>query len=131
MRFVGHVKSGLVDPAAEPTLAKSLGSIEQWDGHHGAGPSNASRCASRAMELAKQHGIGVVALKNTNHWMRGGTCACALLCSAVPCHVCASACASTPHSTTSTTHKFMLRPFRPGRRGIWQTGGRRATPGLE
>ena len=27
----------------------------------------------RAMELADAHGIGVVALKNANHWMRGGS----------------------------------------------------------
>jgi len=27
----------------------------------------------RAIDLAKQHGIGAVALANTNHWMRGGT----------------------------------------------------------
>lgn len=26
----------------------------------------------RAMEIADQFGIGVVALKNANHWMRGG-----------------------------------------------------------
>lgn len=24
------------------------------------------------MELAKEHGIGLVALRNTTHWMRGG-----------------------------------------------------------
>ena len=27
----------------------------------------------RAIELAKTNGIGIVTLKNTNHWMRGGT----------------------------------------------------------
>ena len=27
----------------------------------------------RAVELAKQYGIGVVALGNNNHWMRGGS----------------------------------------------------------
>ena len=25
------------------------------------------------MEIAREHGIGVVALRNANHWMRGGT----------------------------------------------------------
>lgn len=28
---------------------------------------------SRAIELAGEYGIGCVAIKNTNHWMRGGT----------------------------------------------------------
>jgi 3-dehydro-L-gulonate 2-dehydrogenase len=27
---------------------------------------------ARAVELAKVHGIGLVALRNTNHWQRGG-----------------------------------------------------------
>jgi 3-dehydro-L-gulonate 2-dehydrogenase len=28
---------------------------------------------ARAIELSREHGIGCVALANTNHWMRGGT----------------------------------------------------------
>lgn len=27
----------------------------------------------RAIELASDHGIGLVALRNANHWMRGGS----------------------------------------------------------
>ena len=27
----------------------------------------------RAISIAKENGIGCVVLKNTNHWMRGGT----------------------------------------------------------
>lgn len=27
----------------------------------------------RAIELASDHGIGTVALRNANHWMRGGS----------------------------------------------------------
>ncbi|STM18251.1 2,3-diketo-l-gulonate reductase [Escherichia coli] len=27
----------------------------------------------RAIELAADHGIGLVALRNANHWMRGGS----------------------------------------------------------
>ena len=34
---------------------------------------NATTCTNRAIELAKLHGMGMVALRNTNHWMRGGT----------------------------------------------------------
>lgn len=29
---------------------------------------------NRAIELARQYGIDCVALWNTNHWMRDGTC---------------------------------------------------------
>ena len=47
--------------------------MENYDGQLGIGITNALFCAERAAELAKEHGIGCVALKNTTHWMRGGT----------------------------------------------------------
>lgn len=71
-RFVRHVKEGIVHVHAEPVLKQRAGSIEQWDGCLGPGPLNALRCTERAMELAREHGMGCVALSNTNHWMRGG-----------------------------------------------------------
>lgn len=71
--FVGHVKSGLVQPAAEPELIENNGLVERWDGHLGPGPTNATAGMARAIELALAHGIGCVALRHTNHWMRGGT----------------------------------------------------------
>jgi 3-dehydro-L-gulonate 2-dehydrogenase len=49
-----------------------MGAFEQWDGRFGPGNLNAARCMDRAIELARQNGIGCVALKETNHWMRGG-----------------------------------------------------------
>jgi 3-dehydro-L-gulonate 2-dehydrogenase len=39
----------------------------------GAGNLNAHDCMGRAIELAKEMGLGCVALRNTNHWMRGGS----------------------------------------------------------
>jgi 3-dehydro-L-gulonate 2-dehydrogenase len=71
--FVGHVRAGLVHPNAEPTLVETNGLVERWDGNLGPGPTNATACMARAIELAQQHGIGCVALRNTNHWMRGGS----------------------------------------------------------
>ncbi|MVN78642.1 3-dehydro-L-gulonate 2-dehydrogenase [Hymenobacter sp. HMF4947] len=71
--FVGHVKTGLVQPTAEPELVDATGLVERWDGHLGPGPTNATTCMARAIALAQEHGIGCVALRNTNHWMRGGT----------------------------------------------------------
>jgi 3-dehydro-L-gulonate 2-dehydrogenase len=72
-RFAESVANGSVDVNAEPTRTAGLGAIERWDGHRGVGNLNASTCMQRAIALAKQHGIGGVALANTNHWMRGGT----------------------------------------------------------
>ncbi len=72
-RFVTYVQQGFVDMTAEPELVKAVGAAENYDGHMGVGITNALFCADRAMALAKEHGIGCVTLKNTTHWMRGGT----------------------------------------------------------
>ncbi|WPU95197.1 3-dehydro-L-gulonate 2-dehydrogenase [Mucilaginibacter sabulilitoris] len=71
--FVRHVKDGLVQPTAVPVKENSFGAIEQWNGNFGPGMLNAGFCMGRAIELARDNGIGCVAIKNTNHWMRGGT----------------------------------------------------------
>lgn len=72
-RFVDYVRKGLIDPQGSPELVKAKGAVENYDGHLGIGITNALFCADRAMELAREHGIGCVALKNSTHWMRGGT----------------------------------------------------------
>ena len=50
-----------------------FGPWEQWDGQLGPGNLNATAATDRAIALAREHGLGLVALRNTNHWMRGGT----------------------------------------------------------
>jgi 3-dehydro-L-gulonate 2-dehydrogenase len=65
-------KPGL-DMDAVPTPVSAFGAIEQWDGNLGPGMLNAQFCMDRAIALANNNGIGCVAIKNTNHWMRGGT----------------------------------------------------------
>lgn len=72
-RVVSYLDKGEIDPHAQATLTASFGSIERWDGHRGFGPLNAKKAMDRACELAKENGIGLVALGNNNHWMRGGT----------------------------------------------------------
>ena len=71
--FIEYIKKGLIDVAAEAQKAGAFGTIERWDGNLGPGIINATKCKDRAIELAKTHGMGLVALRNTNHWMRGGT----------------------------------------------------------
>ncbi|WP_449540411.1 3-dehydro-L-gulonate 2-dehydrogenase [Ferdinandcohnia sp. Marseille-Q9671] len=72
-RFVDYIKRGWVDVDAEPTLVKSLGAIEIYNGNLGPGILNARSSMDRAMEIAKTYGVGIVTLQNTTHWMRGGT----------------------------------------------------------
>jgi 3-dehydro-L-gulonate 2-dehydrogenase len=71
-RFAEMIANGSVDVSAEPTKTAGLGAIERWDGNRGVGNLNARASMQRAIELARQHGMGGVALGNTNHWMRGG-----------------------------------------------------------
>ncbi len=72
-RFQAQVANGSVDPLASPSCAAAFGGMERWEGHFGPGNIAAYAAMSRAMELARAHGIGAVALARTNHWMRGGT----------------------------------------------------------
>jgi 3-dehydro-L-gulonate 2-dehydrogenase len=73
LRFAKNIREGYIIPKAVPSLVHRAGSIEQWTGNLGAGPLNATFATERAIDLAKENGIGLVALANTNHWMRGGT----------------------------------------------------------
>lgn len=72
-RLVLSIDSGIcmADLVAEKT--GGFGGFERWDGQRGIGIINALCCTDRAVELAKAHGIGCVALRNTNHWFRAGT----------------------------------------------------------
>lgn len=70
--FVQGIQEGRVNADGEPEKVAKLGAWEQWDGNSGPGPINATICTEQAMQLARQHGMGCVALRNTNHWMRGG-----------------------------------------------------------
>ena len=72
-RFVDYIKRGWVDIQAKPSLVKKLGVIEIHDGKQGTGILNAFYAADRAMAIAAEQGVGIVALRNTTHWMRGGT----------------------------------------------------------
>jgi 3-dehydro-L-gulonate 2-dehydrogenase len=72
-QFVRMIRNGTVVVDAEPELATSFGSLERWDGKSGVGNLNAYQCMDRAIALSREHGIGCVALANTNHWMRGGS----------------------------------------------------------
>jgi len=71
--FIKNMQQGGVNVNADPTLEKSLGAIEVYNGNLAPGVLNGIFSIDRAMEIAKEHGVGIVAMKNTNHWMRGGT----------------------------------------------------------
>ena len=72
-RFIQQLENGDIIPDAQPKRITSLGAIEQWDAQRSIGNLTAKKMMDRAIELAADHGIGLVALRNANHWMRGGT----------------------------------------------------------
>ena len=72
-RVIEYIDKGYIDLKAKPTKVDGMGAFERWDGNLGLGNVNAKLAMDRAVELAKEFGIGCVALANTNHWLRGGT----------------------------------------------------------
>jgi 3-dehydro-L-gulonate 2-dehydrogenase len=71
-RFIDMIRAGIVDVHARPERVAGTGGLERWDGRRGPGNLNAHHAMTRAIALSREHGIGCVALANTNHWMRGG-----------------------------------------------------------
>jgi 3-dehydro-L-gulonate 2-dehydrogenase len=72
-RLIRMIRSGVVDVHARASAVSAHGAIERWDGRRGVGALNAWDAMAAAIARARAHGIGCVALGNTNHWMRGGT----------------------------------------------------------
>ena len=72
-RFMGMIRRGVIDVHARPVCVERRGALERWDGRRGPGNLNAHDSMERATELSREHGLGCVALGNTNHWMRGGS----------------------------------------------------------
>ena len=71
-RLVSYIDKGYIDPKAKAEKVASFGAYEQWGEHLALGMVSAKIAMDRAIEIAKQYGIGLVAIRNTNHWMRGG-----------------------------------------------------------
>lgn len=72
-RVIEYIDKGYIRVNAIPEKLAGVGAAERWDGHLGMGNLNAASAMGRAMKLAEEFGIGLVAMCNTNHWMRGGT----------------------------------------------------------
>jgi 3-dehydro-L-gulonate 2-dehydrogenase len=73
LRFLEWIDRGWILPAQSPRRIASFGNLERWDGGLGPGPLNAEDCMDRAVELTEKRGVSVIALRNSNHWMRAGT----------------------------------------------------------
>ena len=72
-RLMTMIRSGVVDVRARAARVSAHGALERWDGGRGVGALNAHDAMDAAIVLSRAHGIGCVALADTNHWMRGGS----------------------------------------------------------
>lgn len=72
-RVIEYIDKGYIKLDATPVKIDGMGGLERWDGQLGLGNVNAKLAMDRAIELARDYGIGCVALSNTNHWLRGGS----------------------------------------------------------
>ncbi|WP_186756680.1 3-dehydro-L-gulonate 2-dehydrogenase [Echinicola salinicaeni] len=72
LHYLSYIKKGLIQPNAVPERIGQFGSLERWNGRLGPGNINAHLAMKKAIQLAKKSGMGVVAMQNTNHWMRAG-----------------------------------------------------------
>jgi 3-dehydro-L-gulonate 2-dehydrogenase len=72
-KFIEYVREKHIRVDEDITHVSGSGNVEQWNGNLGPGPLNALSATKTVMEIARTHGMGCVALSNTNHWMRGGS----------------------------------------------------------
>ena len=66
--YVARLKSGVCNPVAAPELAVDAGAVAVLDGKDGMGQVLTARAMQEAISRAKAHGIGAVALRNSNHF---------------------------------------------------------------
>jgi len=66
--YVARLRAGVCEPVARPELVVDAGAIGVMDGHDAMGQVLTARAMEDAIRRAKAHGIGAVALRNSNHF---------------------------------------------------------------
>src|SRR6185436_8206789 len=66
-----RIRNGVMKPVTQPEFVTDAGSIAVIDGHDGVGHVLTMLATKEAVKRAKAHGIGAVAVRNSNHF---GTC---------------------------------------------------------
>ena len=72
-KLVSYMDKGVINPTAVPEKIGGFGNFERYEGNFALGCLNATICMERACEMAKENGIGIVAIGHTNHWLRAGS----------------------------------------------------------
>jgi LDH2 family malate/lactate/ureidoglycolate dehydrogenase len=66
--YTARLKSGVAKPIATPDYVVNAGAVGVIDGHDGMGQVLTAHAARDVIRRAKAHGIGAVALRNSNHF---------------------------------------------------------------
>jgi len=69
--YLARLQSGAMKAQTQTCLIKDAKSIALLDGQHGVGQVIAQRAVEEAVSRAQAHGVGVVSVRNSNHF---GTC---------------------------------------------------------
>jgi LDH2 family malate/lactate/ureidoglycolate dehydrogenase len=69
--YYARLRSGAMKAVTETRLAVDAGAVAVLDGGDGVGPVVARRGVEEAVARARAHGVGVVSIRNSNHF---GTC---------------------------------------------------------
>ena len=69
--YLDRIRTGVMQPVTTPEFVVDAGAITVMDGHDGVGQVLAMRATHEAIKRARAHGIGAVAVRNSNHF---GTC---------------------------------------------------------
>lgn len=66
--YVARIRSGVLDAAAQPTLSEITPVVAQVDAHNAFGFVAAHMGMSKAIDMARVYGIGMVSVKHSNHF---------------------------------------------------------------
>jgi len=69
--YLDRIRNGVMNPVTKPEFVVDAGSIAVIDGHDGVGHVLTVLATREAVRRAKAHGLGAVAVRNSNHF---GTC---------------------------------------------------------
>jgi LDH2 family malate/lactate/ureidoglycolate dehydrogenase len=66
--YVNRIRAGVMRPVTTPETVSDTGALVVVDGHDGVGQVLAAHAAREAAGRAHEHGVGVVAVRNSNHF---------------------------------------------------------------
>jgi len=111
--YAARIRSGVMQARTQAETVVDAGALALIDGHDGIGQVLASLAAREAIDRAKKHGVGVVGLRNSNHFgtamyytLMGARAGCVMFLST-------NASAAMPCSCRRTRSRTCARKRRP------------------